>query len=539
MSFSRRASSIVSLVALLALGCPGDGGSGKPPEIIFDSTPECIVIAGGFPSGFTGLPDPPGRAAVAQFIPTAVLGLDLETEPPQLLATQAIPGFPLLPSPSCGGSRVDSDSDGRPDPDRSKELGFACSVPVPGALRSIEPNLVALAMSKYEQIVLVDPRDGTLQFAQLDTPVLATSFDPADWPFWPAPGDRPFQSGFSTRACVYGSGFVDHLGDPIGANTRCDAARNGFFTGFTADALRVADQLFVTTSNLNQLTSSFQPGTVLRFDYDRSSDPPTVRPRAEGAILLTSGYNPTSLTPYMTPNGRNLVLVAVTGAIDLGTGADLVRTDSAVDVIDVLTGTLIASIPLGRAGSGLTGIALDSSGRLGLLGASTRRALFGIDLAPLDDPMLGLGPDPLPIRLDGSTPGFADARVFDADDPFELPKRTDGPSDSVCTTNTSVAIKQNGDFAVTTDFCDGTVSVLDLELPAARTTPIDRARVLRVNRVLNVAAPLIPSATGLPRAIERILIRPGTPGVDFQGPDVHYTLGLTEGAVCGVRIESR
>jgi hypothetical protein len=527
------------LTGLTALGCPGDGSDGSAPIIRFNSTPECLVFAGGFPSGFAAL-DASGReAAVVQFIPTAVLGLDLEREPPQLLANEAVAGFPELPSPRCGGNRVDSDSDGLPDADRSDELGFNCLAPSAGNVGPLTDDLVALVTSSYEQVLVIDPRDGELRHVALDTPPTEPGFDPADWPFWPPAGTGPYQSGFSTRACVYGPELLDSLDTPLGANRLCDGTRDGFVTTFTADSVRVGNRLFVATSNLIRSSQTqFAPGTVLVFDFDPVSSPPRVGPLPSDAIVLTSGFNPTSLSRYTTPGGRELVLVGVSGAIALGTGSDLVRTPSAIDVIDVASAELIATVPLGLAGLGFDGVSLDSTRRLGLIGAATRRALFAIDLAPLDDPTLGFGPEALPIRLDGSTPGYGDARVFDAESPFSLPKRADGPPDSVCTTQTSVAIKDDNAFVATTDFCDGTISVLELELPASRSTPIDRTTVLTLDRVVNVTAPLIDTATGQIRAIGSILIRSGTPGVDFDGPDVHFTAGLPEGAVCGVRIDA-
>ncbi|MBJ19936.1 MAG: hypothetical protein GY910_27230 [bacterium] len=529
----------VALVALALLGCPGDGSDGDAPLIIFNSTPDCIVFAGGFPSGFSPLPGSGREAAVVQFLPTAVLGLDLEPEPPQLLATQAIPGFPELASARCGGLRADSDSDGRPDADRSDELGFQCLAPAAGHVRALAPDLVALGTSSYEQILLLDPRSGELSLAELDAPSPGPGFAAADWPFWPRAGARPYRSGFSTRVCVYGTGLVDSLGAPLGANTRCDGAREGFVTTFTADSLLVGNRLFVATSNLiRSSTAQFSPGTVLAFDLDLTTTPPRVGPAPENAVLLTSGYNPTSLAPYTTPSGRELVLVGVTGAIALGTGSGLVRTDSAIDVIDAATLELIASVPLGPAGLGFAGMALDPTGRIGLIGAATSPSIFAIDLMALDDPGLGTGTEPLPILLDGSTPGFLDARVYAAANPFELPKRADGPPESVCTTQTSVAIKDDGGFVAASDFCDGTISVLDLDLPPTRTTALDPDTVLRLNRVANVVAPLVPTAVGRMRALDRILIRPGTPHIDFNGPDLHFTAGLPEGAVCGVRIDA-
>ena len=528
----------LALILTASLGCPGDGAGGGAPLIINHSTPECVVFGSGFPSGFDVLTSDGGEAAVAQFSPSAVLGLDLESEPPRLLATQGIPDLPEVPSSVPNVTRVDSDSDGLSDGELSAALGFRDQDPRTGNLRAISPEWVALVTSGYEQILFLNPQNGLLRRARISTPPATVDFDPADWPFWPAVASNPLRSGFSTRACVYATGLTDSNGGAIGPEPRCDGVRDGFFTGFTADVLPIGDQIFVATSNLLRSSrAQFAPGTVLAFELDRSVDPPLVRPNPVKTIILTTAYNPTSLTSYTTPLGRELLLVGLTGSIALGTGPDLVRTDSAIDVIDIATRELIATIPLGLAGIGFSGMAIDPTQRLGLLGAVTRRALFGIDLAALDDPDLGLGSEPLPIRLDGSVSGYPDARVFEASNAFELPKRPDGPSDSICTTQTSVAIQGAGRFVAATDYCDGTISVLDLELPASRSTPLDPSRVLTLDRVINATDPIIDTASEI-RAIGRIVIRPGTPGIDFNGPDVHFTAGIPKGAVCGIRIDA-
>ncbi len=525
---------------LAATGCEGDGTGGSSPRIEFSNTPQCIRFAGGFPSGFDSLPGSGREAAVVQFLPTAILGLDLNLEPPGLLASSSIPNLPTAGGCSgCGGLQgVDSDGDGVADLCRSQELGFGCLSPVAGSLLAIDADRVALSTSSYEQVVFFDPRDGRTSAVELETPPAGPGFDPSDWPFWPPPGQPTLRTGASTRVCVYTS-RPDSLGDPLGPNRFCDPGREGFVARFTSGSAVVGDRLFVATSNLLRSSQArYAPGTVLVFGLDRSVDPPRLRPDPDRSVVLTTGFNPTTLAPYVTPAGRRLLLVGVSGAIALGTGPGRVLTESAIDVIDADSGQLIATVPLGAAGTGDARIALDPSGRIALLGAFTSRAIYGIDLAPLDDPGLGLGPEPLPIRLDGSTPGFGDARLYDADSPFVLPKRPDGPPDSLCSTVTSVAISQEEPFAVTTDFCDGTITVLDVNVPASRSTPLDPTRVLSVDRTEPVVAPLVDDATGLIRAIDRVLIRPGRAGIDFTGPDVYYTAGLPEGAVCGVRINA-
>jgi hypothetical protein len=524
----------------IGAGCEGDGSDGAAPRIEFQPTLECIRFAGGFPSGFALLPGAENEAAVVQFAPTVVLGLELDTEPPTLLADSAIPEFPELPCNRCGGLvRVDSDADGEPDACRSDELGFTCLSPAAGSLHGIDRTLVALSTSSYEQVLFVDPRDGRPRIIEIDTPPLSGLFDPADWPFWPAVGSVVERSGLSTRVCVYGDDLEDSLGDPIGSNQFCDDTRNGFVTRFTAGSAIVGDHLFVTMSNLLRSSrTQFAPGTVLVFEFDKDVEPPRARPDPENPVILTSGFNPTSVTAYTTPSGRQLALVGVSGAIALGTGSDLVRTDSAIDVIDVLERELIATIPLGPAGLGFAGLSIDSTRRIALIGAATQRSLFGIDLAALDDPTLGMGLEPLPVVLDGGSPGFPDARLYDADAPLQLPKRPDGPSNAQCTTQTSVALSALSDFGVTSDFCDGTLAVLKTSTPTLRTTPLDPADVVSFDRLETVAAPLVDDSTGQLRAIDRVTIRPGVPGLDFAGPDVYFTAGLPEGAVCGVRIEN-
>jgi hypothetical protein len=529
----------MSLLAVVNWGCPGNGSDGQSPQIRFMNSPECIRFAGGFPPGFTALPGSGRVAAVVLFFPTAVLGLDLDREPPGLLANSAIPNFPGVVCDRCGGIvGVDSDSDGVADICRSDEVGFTCLSPVAGSLAAIDADLVALSTSNYEQAVFIDPRDGTTRRVERDTAAASASFDPADWPVWPAPGVRPVRSAISTRACVY-TQKPDSLGVALGPNQFCDANREGFVTRFTSGTTVVGDTLFAATSNLLRSSQArYAPGTVLAFDLDTSANPPIVRPQADRAILFTSGFNPTSLAPYTTPSGRQLVLVGVSGAVAIGTGPDLVRTDSAIDVIDGDSRRVKATHPHGPAGLGATGIAIDPAKRVALIGAFTSRELFGVDLAALDDPRLGLGPETLPIVLDGTTPGFRDARIFDATDPFVLPKRPDGPADSRCSTITSVAISQVESYAVATDFCDGTISVLDIDVPPSRSTPIDSTTLLSVMRVEDVASPIVDTATGFTRAIDRVLIRRGRPGIDFTGPDVYFTAGLPEGAVCGVRINA-
>ncbi len=140
--------------------------------------------------------------------------------------------------------------------------------------------------------------------------------------------------------------------------------------------------------------------------------------------------------------------------------------------------------------------------------------------------------------LDGSQAPFPDARLYTADQPFVLADRPDGPPTSECATQTSVALAEDDGFGVASDFCDGTLAVLTVDLPSSRATSLDPQTVLRVERVQNVAAPLVAESSDRLRAIDRVLIRPGVPGIDFDGPDVYFSAGLPEGAVCGSHVNA-
>lgn len=539
MSCGRRL--VLLLLLTCACGCPaGDGTDGPTPIVRISSTPDCRVIGGGFPSGFAALPGAPDQAAVVKFGigELAVIGLDLDGEPPTPLVAAA-PPLPEAAGRCRPGLFVDSDSNGIADRDDNDVLGlrngFPCGLdPQPGSLEALASDLVAVTTSGYEQILFFDPRNGELRSVQLAPPPAGPGFDPADWRLWPAAGVRPFQTGLSTWACAYGAGLVDSSGAPVGAEPLCDPGRDGFLTSFTSDVVRSTDRLFAATSNLLPVRGSrFAPGTVLVFDFDERVTPPRIAPAATDAVRLTTGYNPTSLAVYTTPAGRELVLIGLTGA--LTRDGDLV-TASAVDVLDATSLDLIATIPLGFAGLGFDGFAIDATGRIAVIGAVASRALYAIDLAALDDPNLGLGPETLPIVLDGMTPGFPDARVYDAARPFVLPKRPDGPLDSVCVAQTSVAIRDDNGFVAATEYCDGTITRIELALPIARTTPLDPDTTLRVDTLLEALAP--GSAVFEQRFPGDVLIRSGTPGIDYEGPDVYFTFGDPEGGVCGFRVDA-
>jgi hypothetical protein len=516
---------LLGALLLLALGCEGSGSAGRG-LVVEDEVldPRCTPVAGSFPSGLDLSPDDVDRGLLAQFQPPAVVVFDLTGERPRTLALQTIP--------------EDSDMDGVADPDRSAALGFFPLSPLLGGIEVVAPDLALLSASNYEEVLFVDPDTAEQRTLIVESPAATGDFDPDHYPFLPPGGEAHLRAAVSTRACVFPPEPFDSLGDPIRPEARCDATLPGYFTSLTAGKTIAAGHLFVATSNLKSSGQSrFNPGSVLVYEWEEVDGIVRVRPDVDVPVIFTTGFNPTGVTPFVTASGRELVLVTVTGAIGAGTGGGNLKTPAAIDVIDAAQLRVAASIPLGFAGPSFDALAIDPSGRVALLGASSQRRLYAVDLAPLDDPLLYQG-DAAPVLLDGLTAGFPDARIFSADRPLELPDRAEGPSAAVCEGLTHVAINAAGTEAFASEHCDGTLTRIRLDLTGSPPVPVpgDRFQVFLQN---DLVAPLTPASIGLLRAPGPLRVRPGVPVADYEGPDVVLILGQPDAQLCGVRVEAR
>jgi hypothetical protein len=492
------------VLAILAVaGCEGSGSSGGGLRVELRSNPGNV-----------------NRAAVVRPNPPGVSVFRLDSERPVLLVEETI-----LP---------DSDRDGVDDSVRSQQEGFFPLYPVMGGIHALDSDLGLVSASNYEEVLFVDLNTAGQVAKLVENPAATGGFDPDHYPFLPPAGKIHLRTAVSTRACVFPADAFDSNGDAIPAETRCDPVVPGYFTNLTAGTAVAAGHLFAATSNLrNSGEASFYPGTVLVYEWDEVGEESHVRPDVATPVLFTTGFNPTALTRYVTASGKELVLVTLTGAIGAGTGAGNLGTPAAIDVIDAQRLRVAASIPLGLAGPSFDALAIDPSGRVALLGASSQRQLYAVDLAPLDDPRLYEGSG-APIPLDGDS-GFPDARIFSADHPLVLPDRIDGPPASQCEGFTHTAINAAGTEAFATDYCDGTFTriLLDLAGPPPVPVPPERFPVLRQD---DLWAPLTAASLGLDRAPGPLRVRAGVPGLHYEGPDVLLTLGEPDGQLCGVRV---
>ena len=517
---TRSALRVAGLVVLggLHLGgsCGGGSGGGGDAPVIRVETPDsrCIALPSAFPAGFDFASS--GIALAASFTPGVVVPVDVEPLPPRAAAPGPFTDLrSAIATDACGGF-LDPAFDG---------------------IFSVAPDLAVVTASSCEGVAFVTPASGALRSLTVATPA---GFPVGEWPFSPVPGTSEARVAVPTRACVRPpAGALDSHGAPI--TTTCNGTP-GYFSNFSSGAAVAAGALFVSMSNLGanpgRPDTQFLPGSVLVFDLDVAAG------RVEPATMLaTSGFNPTHVTTYRAPSGRAFVLVTVSGALGLRPddpatpereAGGTALSPAAIDVIDATERRVVATIPLGLAGAAFDRLAIDPTGRVAVVGSAIGRRLFAVDLAPLD--AIALAPGAPPLVLDGSS--GPNAVIFDAAAPLELPARPNGAPAATCP---GFVVGADFDAAGTkvfaTDFCDGTLAIVGVDL-ASGPVPLPPSR-FRVLESIAITAPLDTASLGLARAPGALRVRPGRPGVDYQGPDVLFALGLPEGALCGVRIDSR
>lgn len=530
----------------IAGNCGGDGSGGDPPIFERSSDGDCLPLIGKFPPGFDMLPGGAGHAVAVQFDPAAVVFTDLNGERPSLLSDDVVLGVP----PDTDGDGVNDDQ--QPLCDANPRMRSATM----GIPFGVSPDLAFVASSGYEQVMFFSSPRGAMERLLVTNPDSTPdgSYHAEDYLLLPNEGESELWTALSTKACIYLTDDapvdpVDSRGQPIGQDACCDRIPDvpSYVTRFTAGMTRVGNRLFVATSNLYRAsTGQFQPGTILIYDFESAAEPFELQPHTSKPLLFTTGFNPIGMQSYRTKAGRDLVVVTGRGAITLGVGSSGILSEGFLDFIDAETLRVVATIPLGFGAPSGDAVAIDPKRRIAMVGSTNMRVLFAADLAPLEDPRLYLGDEV--IRLDGSNPNFPDARIFDAESPFEIPARNDGPNPIVCPGWTHVAINESGTNAYAIDRCDGTLSIVDLEIPdtacgpagpkpgeCCNRVPLPQA-CFDLQRVSNLTAPF--NEPELPHAPSAIAVRPGEPGVDYTSPDVFYISDLSEGRFCSVRIDS-
>jgi len=208
-------------------------------------------------------------------------------------------------------------------------------------------------------------------------------------------------------------------------------------------------------------------------------------------------------------------------------------SEASIDVIDAQTLELVATFPLGFASLSMDRLAIDPTGRLAMLGSSVTQELYAIDLEPLGAP--GFPTTATGLVLDGSM--GSNGVVFAASNPFRLPGIADGADPAICSGLIGgTGFNNAGDRFYATERCDGTLSVLAIDLSGSPPPPVASDRFALLG-VFPLVAPLRSDTLTKVRDLGSLRVRPGVPGVDFDGPDFFYTVNQP-GLLCALRLES-
>ena len=524
--------------------CAGGTGSGGSPAVLELRSPDrrCVVLAdpGLFPPDFDFVPPVAGTGAGAP------LQLVAATDMFKNLIPYAIEETPFQMPPGTQDYALP------PDSDLDGNIEFFKSI---GQVRVVSDSLALVTVSgNIEAVLFIDPSQVGPRAVTVSVP---DDFEPerfAAFPGLPPPGASRLQTGITTTAClVPDPSVLDSRGEPLSTAVApifwCDDGGAPSYTAsFTAGAAVSAGRLFAAVSNVGvdqgAEDTQYLPGAVVVYTFDGDSQPPVVSPATDTAdtlpYVLTSGFNPTAVTPYATPAGRELLLVTLSGAIGIRRddpntseieGGAIRITDGAIDVIDARAVELLATIPLRSANPGFDGLAIDPTGRVAMLGDLNARRLYAIDLSVLST---------LPAAGSGGAPRLLEeAVIFDGVNPLVVPALPGGAPAASCPGQiVGVGFSNAGTRAYALETCDGSLAALSVDLSGVPSTAALRDRI-RVTDVFPVTAPLRADTDGQFRRPSSLKVRPGRPGIDYVGPDVFFLIGDPEGTLCGIRLDSR
>ena len=454
-----------------------DAAAEDPGGVSLDEN-ACLLLSAPLPMGLSLVPGAPDRVLAGDPKP-AVLAIDATVLPPALAGRS----IPSLPASTLDGI-----------------VGLA-------------PDLALVTdRGATDQVIFVDAARGATTQVQI--------------------GGAMRNVLSTTTSVTFPAGAVDSTGA-----TPPDPSD----TSDTSGAAALEGLLFVSMGNgswtavLPDPDPTYLPGVVLVFDMDLSGDVPVLSGNPP-LVLFTTGFHPSSVTPYVSPGGRSFVLVTTTGALatvgtrlDFAPSAQAAAREGYVEVIEVFPDedpAFVAVIPLGATAPALGRIAIDPSGRIGALGSlvgvsgggsALARRVLAVDLAPLD--ALPAEPPDTPAVLDGSG-GNPDALI--ADESLGITPIAGAPASTACSGSVVATAWTPDGRLLAAELCDGTVSSWQVDLEA---DPPDFA--LRAEET--VVAPYDPPPTADLNGPVDLIVRP-EPGAGE--PDVFLLLAFPTGNLC-------
>ncbi len=283
---------------------------------------------------------------------------------------------------------------------------------------------------------------------------------------------------------------------------------------YTAGVASSNGKLYVVTSNFTAVGGNpvCPPGTVLIYGWDPDAAPPTIDPAAP-SVLVTSDFNPTEVTAL----GERFVLVTNTGVVAIRNAQAVPLTEGGVDVVDTGMDCIVATYPLGMGAPSYKPIAITPDGTRALLGSVATNSVYELDLTVLAG---------LPESCPDPAPQLDDAVLAGPDDPIIVGSSPEKVNDFVV----QVGLNENGTRAYATGANSGTLSILEVETREGAPSPKTPLQVLALT------PPLDPKDAPLEEVMPGPLaVRQGTPGVDYEGPDLFVLTGQPTGKMLSIQ----
>jgi hypothetical protein len=272
------------------------------------------------------------------------------------------------------------------------------------------------------------------------------------------------------------SGACDYDFDTV---AETEVGPGAFSPNFTGDLQIIGNRAFISMSSScfdAGFNSFYVQGLVLV--YDINTQPPFLT-RAATPYIVLSGFNATGLT---VANGK--LIATSTGDTALGGAGSTPETPSFLDEIDPNTLSVTRTLEMGEVALNFHPLALSADGKRGFIGSSTFSEVYEIDL-----------------------PNFSALRG--ENNPIQI---TDESSDFI----SDQEIAEGGNILFVSSFNRSAVNAVDLTSSERSVLPSKLDFSFADNPGVTGAGPMA--------------IRPGTPGLDFNGPDL-FVLTASPGTV--------
>ncbi len=294
---------------------------------------------------------------------------------------------------------------------------------------------------------------------------------------------------------------------------------------FTSGVALMQGKVYISNSNFTKTGSNpiCGPGTVKIVELDESVEPPALVESSPPDVIVTTSFNPTEVTPL----DDRILLVTNTGLLAIRDENGVPLTEGSVDVVDTMQDCIIATYPMGLGAPSFAKISVAEQVvpgvgvvHRGYLGSAGFNHVYELDLTGLD---AYLDTCPTPENV----PVLDDKVLAGPDDPI---RATQDPANTKNLIGQTV-VNHNATRCYATGVNSGTLAILALETATdSQGAPLPSRK--SPLRVIQATDPLPTQNEAEPGPVA---VRPGVPGVDYQGPDVFLVTGTPIGELRGLQ----